>query len=264
MNRNLLNTLIMAALVAPSAAMAADAPSYTLTPNVGVVSDYLVRGISQTKAKPALQAGLDFAHTNGLYLGIWGSNVTWITDFGAVGTANLEIDTYGGFKNAFATDYSYDVGYIRYNYPGKYTPNEAAGLTKGDTQEVYGALGYKWLTAKYSYSLGDFLTVPNAKGTSYIDLTASYTIESNGVSLAAHWGKQTYKGADADAFALAGFDPTYTDYKLSVSKDFSGYVTGLAYSSTSAPKDGFYTTTAQTGSVNLAKSTVVLSVLHSF
>ena len=262
MNRKLLNSLILAALVAPSVAMAEDAPAYTLTPNVGIVSDYLVRGISQTKAKPALQAGVDFAHSSGVYLGIWGSNVTWITDFGAVGTANLEIDTYGGFKNAFATDYSYDVGFIRYNYPGSYTP--VTGLAKGDTQEVYGSLGYKWISVKYSYSLGDFLTVPNAKGTNYVEANVSYTLDGSGVTLGLHGGKQTYKGADADAFAAAGFDPTYTDYKLSVSKDFSGYVVGLAYSNTNAPKDGFYTTTAQTGSVNLAKATAVLSVLHSF
>jgi len=250
---------LLVAALASSFALPAMAEDYTLTPNIGLVTDYLVRGISQTSGKPALQGGVDFAHTSGIYLGVWGSNISWITDFGATGSANLEVDTYGGFKNSFATDYSYDVGYIRYNYLGSYTP--LAGTAKADTHELYGSLGYKWVSAKYSYSLGDFLTVPDAKGTSYLEVNASYTLEGNGVTLGAHYGKQTYKGATTDLLVAGGFDPSYADYKLSASKDFSGYVVGLAYSSTNAPKNGFYTTLA---GKNLARATAVLSVLHSF
>lgn len=256
MKSKLLNSLILAALAVPGVAMAEGSP---LTANVGLVSDYLVRGISQTSGTAALQGGVDFTHSSGIYLGLWGSNMSWITDFGATGTSSLELDTYGGYRGAFAEDFSYDVGFIRYNYIGNYTP--LPGTAKADTQEIYGSVGYKWISAKYSYSLGDFLTVPNAKGTSYLEVNASYTIEGPGITLGAHYGKQKYKGADADAAALIGFDPSYSDYKLSASKDFGGYVVGLAYSDTNAPKGGFYTTPA---GKDLARSTAVLSVLHSF
>ena len=248
--------LLVAALASAFAlpAMAADSP---VSFNVGLVSDYLVRGISQTSAKPALQGGVDYAHESGLYLGAWGSNISWITDFGATGTANIEVDTYGGFANSINDDTSYNVGFIRYNYLGSYTP--AAGTVKADTQELYGALTYKMVTVKYSHSLGDFLTVPNAQGTNYLELNGSYTLEDSGIILDAHYGTQKYKGADADALAAGGVSASYSDYSLKVSKDFSGYKVGAMFSSTDA--SGFYTTPA---GKKLGRSTLVLSVTHGF
>jgi len=258
MKSKLLNSLILAALVVPGVAMAGDSP---ITANVGFVSDYLVRGISQTSGGGAIQGGFDYAHESGLHLGVWGSNISWITDGGATGTSSLEVDTYGGYGGTFADDFSYDVGYIRYNYPGDYTP--LAGNVKADTHEVYGLIGYKWVSVKYSYSLGDFLAVKDSKGTNYLEVNASYTLEGAGVTLGAHYGKQTYK-LPSTYVVTDLTDPSYTDYKLSVSKDFGGYVVGLAYSSTDAAKDGFYTTTATGLNKNTARAAGVVSVLHSF
>jgi uncharacterized protein (TIGR02001 family) len=263
----LLNNLILAALAAPCVAMAEDAPATPASPvtaNVGLVSDYVWRGISQTSHSPAVQGGIDYVHSSGFYAGVWGSNVSWIADSGAIatGSAGLELDTYLGFKNSFAEDFSYDVGFIRYNYPGSYTPNTAGGYVKADTDEVYGAVGYKWITAKYSYGLGKFLTVPGAQGTNYFDLTATYPIADSGFTVAAHAGKQTYKGTSAAAYAAAGNTPTYTDYKLGVTKDVSGYVFGLSYTSTNA--SSFYTTTPLAGAKKLGKGTAAVSLTHSF
>jgi len=273
MKSKLLNTLMLAALALPGVAMAdaapaapaAPAPTYTLTSNVGLFSDYIYRGISQTGNKPAIQGGFDYTHNSGFYAGVWGSSISWLGDtFAASGgtagatNAGLELDTYFGFKNSFATDFSYDVGFLRYNYPGSYP----ALATKADTDEVYGLIGWKWITLKYSYSLGKTFTVPNASGTDYIDLSASYPIADTGITLGAHYGKQTYRGAATDALNAAGTSPTYSDYKLSVSKDFSGYAVGLAYTSTNAAKGPgqFYNVLNK----DLGKGTAVLSVTHSF
>jgi uncharacterized protein (TIGR02001 family) len=260
MQKKLLNTLILAALAVPGIAMAADAaPAPAVTANVGFVTNYLYRGISQTGGNPAVQGGFDYAHASGFYAGAWGSNISWIP----ASSSSLELDTYFGFKNAFATDYSYDVGFLRYNYPGVYP----AGATKADTNEIYGLIGWKWLTLKYSDSLGDTFGVSKASGTSYIDLSASYTLEGPGVTLGAHYGKQTFKGATADKAKANGADPSYSDYKLSVSKDFSGYAVGLAYSSTNAKKglgQAYNVVLADGSNIDLGKSTFVLSVTHSF
>ena len=232
---------------------------YTFTSNVTLISDYLYRGISQTGQKPALQGGFDFASAGGIYAGVWASNISWLSDAGVAENASLEIDTYVGFKSTFATDFSYDVGYLRYNYPGTY----AAGTTKADTDEIYGLIGYRWVTAKYSHSLGKTFGMPDAKGTSYIDVSASFPIADTGITLGAHIGKQTYKGSAADAFEAAGANATYTDYKLSVSKDFSGFILGLAYSDTNA-KGGpgqFYTNLQ---GKNLGSGTTVVSLSRSF
>ena len=256
----LLKTLILAALAVPCVAMAEDAPAAAPTPavtaNVALVSNYLYRGISQTGGKPAIQGGFDYAHSSGFYAGVWGSNISWISDAGTVATnASLELDTYFGFKNSFATDYSYDVGFLRYNYPGTYTITP--GITaKADTNEVYGLIGYKWLTAKYSYSLGDTFGVAGARGTDYIDISANYPIPDTTYTLGAHYGKQDFKGVNA------GTGPSslsYDDYKLSVTKDLSGYALGLTYSKTNA--------TAAYTNVNgyaLGKGVAVLSLAHSF
>ena len=266
----LLKTLILAALAVPCVAMAEDAapaaaPTPAVTANVALVTNYLYRGISQTGGKAAIQGGFDYAHSSGFYAGVWGSSISWISDGYTASTqanggvaaagannAGVELDTYFGFKNSFATDYSYDVGFLRYNYPGTYV----AGATKADTNEVYGLIGYKWLTAKYSYSLGDTFGVAGARGTDYIDLSANYPIPDTTYTLGAHYGKQDYKGVNA------GTGPTsmsYDDYKLSVTKDLSGYALGLTYSKTNAT--AIYT---NVNGYDLGKGVAVVSLAHSF
>ncbi|HEY5993614.1 MAG TPA: TorF family putative porin [Gallionellaceae bacterium] len=236
-------------------AFAEDAASSPVSANVTLTNNYLYRGISQTGGNPAIQGGFDFVHSSGFYIGTWGSSISWLSDSGIASNAGLELDTYAGFKNSFATDFSYDVGFLRYNYPGTYV----AGVTKADTNEVYGLIGYKWVTAKYSYALGDTFGVSKAKGTGYLDISASYAIPDTGVTLGAHYGKQTYKGTTADALKAAGADPTYSDYKLSVTKDVKGYVFGLAYSKTNAKTGGFYTVNGK----DLGKGTVVVSLTRT-
>lgn len=257
MKNTLLNSLILAALAVPGVAMAAEASP--VTANIGFTTDYVFRGITQNVGKPAIQGGIDYAHSSGLYAGVWGSNIGWITGSGATGNASLELDTYIGFKNSFSGDFSYDVGLIRYNYLGAYTPS-AGGYVKADTDEVYASLGYKWISAKYSYALGKFLTVPSASGTNYLEVNANYPVADTGITVGAHYGKQTYKGAFASALAAAGTTATYSDYKLSVSKDFSGYVVGLAYSKSNAANNGYYTFAGK----NWGKAATALSVTHSF
>lgn len=247
-------------------AHAIPASAHTLTSNVGLFSDYIFRGISQTGAKAAIQGGFDYAHSSGFYAGIWGSSISWISDGLAAfnngaSNAGLELDTYLGFKSSFAGDFTYDVGFLRYNYPaGTYTLQP--GFVEADTDEIYGLIGYKWVTVKYSYSLGDTFMVSQAKGTNYIDLNASYSIPDTGITLGAHLGRQSYKGTPTSNLIAVGADPSYSDYKLSVSKDFSGFVLGLAYSHTNASTaPGAYYKVLNR---DLGRSTTVLSLSRSF
>jgi len=202
--------------------------------NLGFASDYVFRGITQTTHAPALQGGLDYAHNNsGLYVGTWASNVKRIKDSGAIasGDTSVELDTYFGIKNTVIGDFGYDLGYVRYNYLGDYTPQ--LGYNNADTAEVYGAASYKLVSIKYSYSLLDgFFTTPGSKGTNYVDLSANYPFSEIGMTIGAHIGKQTFTGAVADTYSLAGTPPNYTDFKLSASKDFNDYVLSLSYTNT--------------------------------
>jgi uncharacterized protein (TIGR02001 family) len=83
--------LILASAIASAfagqVAYAADAapaatPEHAVAINVGVVSDYRYRGISQSRLKPALQGGVDLAGPNGLYAGAWASTIKWVKDGG--------------------------------------------------------------------------------------------------------------------------------------------------------------------------------------
>ena len=63
--------------VAPAAeeAPAAEAPSSpdTFSANVGLFSEYVFRGITNTNEGPAIQGGFDYAHESGFYAGVWAS-----------------------------------------------------------------------------------------------------------------------------------------------------------------------------------------------
>ena len=89
---------LLAADAAPDAAPA-PAPAeakgpHTFTGNVGLFSQYIFRGLTQTNRKPAIQGGFDYAHESGFYAGVWASNISWITDsFGVGGSYSGEFDT---------------------------------------------------------------------------------------------------------------------------------------------------------------------------
>ncbi len=238
MNKKLIAATVV--LASPLFAIAADAPAseHTFTGNVTLASEYLYRGIAQTRGKPALQGGFDYAHASGLYAGIWGSNISWIGDGTSGASASLEIDVYGGYKGAITDDFGYDIGVLTYNYPGSGKPTGAA---KPDTTEVYGALSWKWLTVKYSHSTGSLFgwtkisDGTKTKGSGYLELNAAYDL-GEGWGITGHVGRQKVKGYS---------DASYTDYKVGVTKDLGFGSLGLAYSTTNA-KDSCSTATAAT------------------
>ena len=230
MKKTVLVTVLAAAFSLPAtaktAAPAAEASPHTFTGNVTLASEYIYRGIAQTNRKPAIQGGFDYAHSSGLYLGVWASSISWLSDLPDV-SSSVEIDVYGGFKNTIGdSDFSYDVGVLRYNYPGSYP----SGFTKADTTEVYVGLGWKWLSAKYSYVVSSniFGWVGTAgektRGSDYLELNANYDL-GDGWGIQGHVGHQKIKHFS---------DASYTDYKVGVTKDLGFGVVGLAYIDTDA------------------------------
>ncbi len=236
-----------------------------VTANISFVSNYVYRGISQTGGEPALQGGYDYEHAgSGFYLGVWGSSSSFYSNLyadraGKEGAVNssFEFDAFFGIKNRFAKNFKYDIGFLQYTFPG----NWVAGATRGDTREVYAAIGYKWITAKYSYSLGNTFGVDQAKGTDYVELNANYPVTET-VVVGLHAGKQTFKGATADARTAAGATPTYSDYRVGITKKLEEYELGLAYSKTNARAGAgaFYNVLGR----DLGKGTAIVSLTRTF
>lgn len=217
-----------------AAAPAAPEPVWTFTGNVGLFSQYVFRGISQTNEKPAVQGGFDLGHKSGFYVGTWASNISWLSDVTPGVSASLEWDFYGGYKGSLPLDFGYDLGALYYWYPGSYP----AGFTTPNTTELYAALSWKFLTFKYSYSVnGQTFGIANSRGSQYLDLTASYDViekvsDAIGkVTVFGHVGKQYFSHNGV-------YD--YGDWKVGASTEIYGVTVGVYGTGTNA-QDAPYT-----------------------
>ena len=236
MRKSLIIISVLGALAAPSFVFAADAapaPDLTASYNVGLFSQYIFRGLTQTNNKPALQGGFDVNHKSGLYIGGWASNVSWLRDNAnaAAGPVyqsggSLEIDLYGGFKTD-VKGVGIDIGALQYYYPGAL--NKAV-YDKANTTELYGALSYGWLQAKVSsvvskdawafgkkYNAGT--NGDDERGTYYAELNANIPLADTGITALIHVGRQEFNQAKS---LPTNPEASYTDWKLGLTKGFDG------------------------------------------
>ena len=245
-------SLLVASLAIWSASVQAQ-QGLSLTGNAAVVSDYRYRGLSQTRFDPALQLGADLGLPNGLYAGVWATNIKWIKDAGPGGKGSMEIDLYGGYKTELSKDFVADVGVLRYQYPG----NNYAALGANDnanTTELYGALSFGPATLKYSHAVTSLFGFKDSKGSNYLDVSASVDL-GGGWAVLPHLGRQTVEGAGNSKYS-------YTDYSLGVTKDFSGVLFGLTAVGTSVKNKADFS--ANPEGKFLGKSGIVLSAKYNF
>jgi uncharacterized protein (TIGR02001 family) len=243
---------------------AAPAPS-PVAGNMTLVSEYRFRGIDQTYGKPAIQGGFDYSHSSGVYLGNWDSNVSQGAGYPG---GNLEMDFYGGYKKAFG-DLGLDVGAIYYYYPGSEASSLAnphtTATNSGTVHNIEGYVGgsWKWFSLKGFYAFSDYFKVPDTKHTYYIDLSGTYDIGSG-------WGVNGHVGhLKVHNFSEAD----YTDYKLGVTKDLTGWTLGASLIGTNAKGSCPFTLTGSpycfpntdgTKFRDAGRTTLVLSVGKTF
>ncbi len=106
---NLMKISLAAAAATVALSGAAMAEELKLSYNVGVASDYVFRGVSQTQEDPQIFGGVDATYGIG-YAGVWASNVDFGTD-----DPSAEIDLYAGVKPTVAGN-NLDLGVIYYGY----------------------------------------------------------------------------------------------------------------------------------------------------
>jgi uncharacterized protein (TIGR02001 family) len=271
MYKSLISLAVMGTLATPTVFAAEEAKAemkeesnWSLTTNMGVVSDYRARGVSQTWRKPAVQGGLDLTHSSGFYVGAFGSNVTPNT----YPNANVELDLYAGYNGEIKAieGLGYTAGVIGYFYPGG-SWKEYRYFTDGpnlrqtpkggrwDTYEANLGISYKWLSAKASATLGDWYGAErdtgwtkSTRGTTYLELNAAIPTPLDGLTLIGHVGHLNVNGEldlNANFGAIGGgtapsgstsgaTKPDYTDYKVGLSYAFKalnadGWNAGLYY-----------------------------------
>lgn len=164
-----------------SASMLISAPAvaqgpWSFSANIGAVSNYVWRGVTQTGDQAAVQGGLDVAHESGFYAGTWASNIDWdegsseevvispvidesgnpvLDEFGLptyVGetsgsdpsSPNYELDFYLGYGIDVNDDVSIDLSGIYYAYPDG---------RDSDFAEIAGSVTFKWFTLGLAYTV---------------------------------------------------------------------------------------------------------------
>jgi uncharacterized protein (TIGR02001 family) len=158
-----------------------------VTGNLGLATDYRFRGISQTQNGPAIQGGVDYTHSSGLYIGNWNSSVSSQLYTNGAG---VESDLYAGYKKDIYKGLTIDVGSYNYFYP-----NATNGKNPNfNTQELYAGLGYGPVALKYSRSTSNYFGVNNSAGTQYYqaDVKQSFAPVSaklKDLSFVAHYGR---------------------------------------------------------------------------
>lgn len=168
--------------------------------NVGVYSDYIYRGVSQTFEEPAVQGGVDWSHDSGLYAGVWASNV----NFGDGDQAHVEIDVYGGYSGSVGK-FGYDIGVLQYLYPG------ASSSQNYDFWEITPSVSYDFDVASVGASVS---YTPENFGGSDEAFFYQATIEApigESLTLSANIGRWNIK--DNATFAL----PDYTVWGVGLS-----------------------------------------------
>ncbi len=186
------------------------------TGKVAMLSNYILRGVSQTQNDPAVQGDIAYRMKNGFYLGLWASNV----DFGATDPAHVEFDPYVGFFHQFNKDWGVNAMLTRYVYPSAHAYNYT---------EMWLFITYKFLTATFAYSVDN-----NASDT----VSSYYGIEAKH-ALFDYLKRKYLKGIYG--FVGVGYSNksrrvdggTYYDYKFGVGKKVMGIDTEIGMTQTS-------------------------------
>ena len=247
--KNLKKNVLLAAVISasPVAAIAAE-----VSGNVSMTSDYRFRGISQTDTQLAVQGGFDLAYENGVYLGVWGSNVDFAN--------SLELDYYVGYAGDLSETVSFDVGYIYYDYPGTDdTVRTLSGDAEDDYAEIYASVSVADFTLGFAYSDDYYLETGEFY---YIYGDYSFALP-NDVSLDLHYGYNDFEFSSTDSNAkdaeqafLSDGEDSYSDYSIGVSKEFAGVDVSLTWVDTDLDKSECFGT-------NWCDSTVVFALSKS-
>jgi len=217
-------TVLVGGLLACGAVSAQgfDAPAY----NIGIVNNYVFRGISQSDNHPALQGGVDIKHPGGFYAGLWGTTQDIPNSH-----VHVRLDGYGGVAYQDSSGWGFDVGARVYSnafvYPGQ---NRSAFW------EFYGAINFGPASMKLSHDFNN--------RDSYLEAALRYDIGS-GVKLNLHAGhyfvSEAHLGGD------------YSDASVGLSRMFGGLDAAIAV-----------TDTTQKPSSSLNDATLIISGTYRF
>jgi uncharacterized protein (TIGR02001 family) len=216
---------ISSLVLAGSQAMAEDVGAgFDVSANVGIVSDYVFRGISQTDGDMAIQGGVDVKHSSGAYAGTWMSSLNGNNAPFQPAPGSAEQDLYVGYGYKLNDDVSFDLRLTQFNYIDASTVNY---------YETHASATFYNITLGADYTnnaqlFGDSSTsVTNNNAIHYYgSYTYTFPMEIVGT---AKVGQVDYK----DDFAVLNNEHSYNYWNLGVSKKLVGINWGVSYNNNS-------------------------------
>ncbi len=170
--------------------------------DAAVTSDYVWRGLSQTRGKAAVSGGVEKVTDGSWYFGAWASNVQHESyDYGSA-----ELDLYVGMSG-HGEELGYDFGFINYQY---------LAYSGQDFSEMYFSLMSGGFAFKYSDS--------SSAGT-YLEINVTSELEmKKGATMTFHAGHYSRNNA-----------PDYVDG--SVSFNLKAFSLSLSKANVNSPQD---------------------------
>jgi len=236
MKKQLLKAGLVAGLLTSSTiALAEESSPFSAT--LGLYSDYMFRGLSQTDNEIAIQGSFDYANSSGFYAGVWASNV----EFKGVADTSLEVDAYLGYTTEI-NGIGLDFAALRYFYP------DSSAFE--DFNEFKIAATLNDFTASFYFTNDMFGTSENAW---YINGAYSFALPMD-VSLDLAVGYNDY---DEGVLNNGPKADDYVDWSIGLSKSFKGLDLSLQYIDTDSNAEEMYGDSTTDGRV-------VFSISRSF
>jgi uncharacterized protein (TIGR02001 family) len=193
-------------LATPAMAQDTEVPSeIEVSGNAAIVTDYRFRGVSLSAGDPAIQGGIDIAHSSGFYIGTWGSSIEGGALYG-----EMELDIYGGWSGDLTSGLSTDIGVIYYAYP-------ANDFGPADYVEVYGSLGTQLgpVGASVGVAYAPDQDSLGGEDNLYISLDLEAGVPNTPIALTAHAGYTD--GVLAPDLLAGGIEDDGWDYSVGAS-----------------------------------------------
>ena len=183
------SVIVLVGSALPALADGAEAAKSHWSGSVSLTSDYRFRGVSQTDRNPAVQGEFQYNGSQGIYAGIWASNVDFVG-------ASSEVDLFVGYNYSLGEDLQIGAEFIYYNYP-------SADSSEFNYFEVIGSASYQiediGLSLEVAYG-------PDVSGTKALAVTGgveakvidSVYLFSDGISMSGHFGHQSYDAVNVD------------------------------------------------------------------
>ena len=219
MPKSLLCATLAAALATASlpalAQEAGDGSDWSFGGEVVATSDYVWRGVSQSREKPALQLEFALEHSSGFYLGAFASNV----DFDDPGDGiHHEVNAFVGWTGALGEAAELDVFVSRVAYPGHNGPDYDIDYTEVEATVTF--------AEQYHVGVAYSPDIFNLGGKGlYWYAGAAFPLGDSGLTLG-------LQAAHYDLDAAAG--DSYNDWLVSLDRDFGPINAKLQYSDTSS------------------------------